>query len=600
MNTPPDFTPPAADPKRHRLISLNTLIQAFHSSIERFPLSLAYLLALSVWGILTIWMKDIPSQSFFMRNVQPAMWFLVCTGMMLSLAVSLWCEQSGKERLTKPAQWAANIILWLDFIYILLRVNTFTTSQFVAQGAIVTALAVGMLFVPPLRHTPPRHSLMFSFKQCGNLIDSLGISFVMGIAVSMIWGTVSLLFSFNDFRVHATLLILGCASLSVLVFIGRVPTFDETVEMVTSYNPTKFVVGTIKYLLLPLIAIYTIILYVYGIKIIIAWELPDGGICIMVTALTAGVYGLLFLLKAISSSSQGDDRLTTLSLRIFPLALIPLLVMMSVAIGVRIADYGITVPRLYMLTFNIWAYITAIYLFITSSRNTNIVALSFAVIFLLTSIMPGANYTALVHRHLRSEVFKALNQAGVDSSQYPLSKSAFETALDNMDDNTAEDVKSKLCYLDTYDNHSSVDDIVDFKIWESSYLVSPTFRTRNGQTYTESQRIVLNFGNDTRTVAIPAGFSNVRTIHRYNNDVTVPESGIISLELSNNINTQLDFNMLRSLNPDTINEPIELYIDKEQPLDSMVIVCHIEYWLKNYSDSTVIGSIETDGMLFTH
>ena len=110
----------------------------------------------------------------------------------------------------------------------------------------------------------------------------------------------------------------------------------------------------------------------------------------------------------------------------------------------------------------------------------------------------------------------------------------------------------------------------------------------------------MNFGNDTRTVAIPAGFSNVRTIHRYNNDVTVPESGIISLELSNNINAQFDFNKLRSLNPDTINEPIELYIDKEQPLDSMVIVCHIEYWLKNYSDSTVIGSMETDGMLFTH
>ncbi|MDE6301226.1 MAG: DUF4153 domain-containing protein [Muribaculaceae bacterium] len=595
MKNPPDFTPPATDGKPRRLISLHTLIQAFNASADRFPLSLAYLLAFAVWGLVTIWIPDMPENSFFIRNVRPAVWFLLSTGILLSLAVSLWCEQSGKQRLHTPAQWVGNIILLLDFTYVLLRINTFSTAEYIAQSSIFTALVVAVLFVPSRRHTPPRHSLMFSLRQAGNLLESLGIALGMGFVVGIINLTVNILFSYYDYRIFASLAFLFSASLSILIFIGRIPDFNETVEMVRKYEPTKFIAGVIKYILLPVVAIYTVILYVYGIKIIIAQELPDGGICAMVSALTAGIYVLLFLLKAIASSSQGEDRLTQLSLRIFPLVLIPLLVMMSVAIGVRIGQYGTTVARLYVLTFNIWAYVTAIYLYFTASRNTNIVALSFAVVFLLTSIIPGANYTTLVHRHMRSEIFKAFSEANVKQSQYPLSMSDFEVALQNMDEATAEDVKAKLCYLDSYDNHSSVDDIIGFEIWESTYRVSPTFRPKTDQEYTEDDRIKLKFGSENRSLAIPAGYTHVRNIFRYNSNIAIPESGIITLELRDNIYIPLDFNKVKSLKSDTINEPIRI---ERQP-DSLYIISSIDYRLKHYSDSTSIETLEIDGMLFT-
>lgn len=598
MTTPPDFVPqPDLSDKRKRRISLRTLTDSFCRSAERFPITLYYLLAFTVWGVADCWLNeyfiDAPS---IVRNIEPALWFLTITGMLLSLAVSLWCEHSGRKNICKKVQIVANLLLWADFAYMIFRFSNFTESVWIAHASVETALVVAIIFIPTVKRTPQRHNLMFSFAQFGNLISAAAIAVAMWIAVSIILFTIETLFGHFSFKIYLSAQIIFAAALSILIFIGRIPTFIETADLVENYTPAKFTTGIIKYILLPLTAIYMLILYVYGVKIITAGEMPKGVICFMVSALTAAVYMLLFMLKALGSTHKGEDRLTRVSLKIFPAAMLPLLVMMSMAIGQRIGQYGMTVDRLYVLTFNIWAYITAIYLFITRSRNINFVALSFAVIFVLTSIIPGMNYTSLVKSHMRSAVIRTLESAGIERSQLPLSHSEFEAAKEKMDDETWTDVKSKLRYLDSMNDHSQTNDIVKFDIQTGYYSYDPLFEeeiTIEAVNYRE-----ILFSAEKGSVSVPEGYSRVKYLSKYKYNLTVEKNSALKFPISSDFDICLNMDSIRGLN-DSINAPLTFRID--QASDSLFVVNSIEFSIddEDYNKDRKINNLTVNGYLFT-
>ena len=597
MNTPPDYVPQNGGDKSHRLISIHTLISAFCTSSERFPVTLAYLLAFAVWGVIDCWISDYVS--FFVNNLRPAMWFLTTTGMLLSLAVSLWCEHYRKRHYYKVVQWIANILLWIDFVYIIWRINSFTNSEYIAHLALITSLIVANIFLPAIKHAPRRHNLMFSFAQFSNVTVSGGIAIILALAIAIICVTLEALFHIWSFRLFTSLEILFSASLSILIFISRIPTFSETVELVKNYEAEKFVVGVVKYLLLPLTAIYTIILYAYGFKIIIVGEFPNGVICMMVTALTAAVYMLLFMLKVLGSTQDGEDNLTKVSLRVFPIALIPLLVMMSFAIGERVGQYGITVDRLYVITFNIWAYATAIYLFISHSRNINSVAISFAVVFLLTSIIPGLNYTSMVYDYMQNSVISTLEKVGFDKSQFPLTHKQFEIAKEKMDDSSWADVRSKLLYIDRHDDHSLTEDIVGFDITTGYYSYDPLFENDKDIVEATVNAIELKFCANPDAVVIPEGYTNVEYISGYRYNQTVDSERLLDYQLSDVLKITLNMDSIQVLNPDSINDPLSFVIDRKS--DSLYVVSSIRYLIYDdeFNENGKIRNMAVRGYLFT-
>ena len=96
------------------------------------------------------------------------------------------------------------------------------------------------------------------------------------------------------------------------------------------------------------------VLYVYVIRIAFLTELPRGGVCWMVNAFMLGLIAIVILLYPQQHASAGHpEELRSFELRAMrwmPFLALPLLVLMSIAIGRRIMDYGITVNRLYMAT----------------------------------------------------------------------------------------------------------------------------------------------------------------------------------------------------------------------------------------------------------
>ena len=180
----------------------------------------------------------------------------------------------------------------------------------------------------------------------------------------------------------------------------------------------------------------------YSDQFIIA-DAKRGWVSWLVIALTAGCIGVEFCMYP--SLRQGLSRFEQRMARRLPIAILPLLVLMTIGIARRFNDYGITLNRLYLLTLNIWFYIVCIGLFVLRARRIQWIAVSFAGIFLLTSVLP-VNYARLTHRYM----FQALSIQIQTSykGELPMDEEQYLDWLASLPRETARLTNSRLKILD--------------------------------------------------------------------------------------------------------------------------------------------------------
>jgi len=140
--------------------------------------------------------------------------------------------------------------------------------------------------------------------------------------------------------------------------------------------------------------------------------------------------------------------------------------LMTVAIGRRLADYGITVSRLYLLVFNVWCYAVCLWLIFTRNKRIWLIPASFATILLLISVGPQsiANVT---ERQLKKEALTAFTASGI--KQFPLTGEQYEKWLKETDHQVARSIDSKLHYLFTDYGYRSISNLVDKDVITGRY-----------------------------------------------------------------------------------------------------------------------------------
>ncbi len=95
--------------------------------------------------------------------------------------------------------------------------------------------------------------------------------------------------------------------------------------------------------LLPLVGVYLAILYPYAVKILATWEWPDGWVAAPVLGLA--VIGLLAVLLVQPMAREGLWWAEWFAGRWFGRLLVPMAVLLALAVGVRVGDYGLTESR---------------------------------------------------------------------------------------------------------------------------------------------------------------------------------------------------------------------------------------------------------------
>jgi len=171
-------------------------------------------------------------------------------------------------------------------------------------------------------------------------------------------------------------------------FVSGIPVDLESLENQKTY-PKGLKVFT-QYLLLPLLILYLLILYVYGFKIILNWDWPNGIVSYLISGVsTLGI--LAFLLIYPFSNSKENSWIKQFS-KAYYYILFPLIIILFFAIGMRINAYGITINRYLIILLGTWLTIVCTY-FSIGKTNIKFIPKTLALLLALMSFGPWGMFS---------------------------------------------------------------------------------------------------------------------------------------------------------------------------------------------------------------
>jgi len=364
-------------------LSLHNLWQSLQRVVLRFPVAVCLLTALT--ALLSYMVIMDPPKSA--TAIQTLLVFL-SVGVPISLATSLWGEEQSRKSLRWWVEGIA-LALWGGYSILLFYTDLFPNKDlpafYIGNAAWQTAIIFFALLGSFHREKDDLKAWHFIFSSIGALLISGIVAWVMiGGAEGLVAGT-GALFDFKPSeKLMFILMVLGAVMLFGLLFCALLPQGERKHN--TSAEMPSLLRKVVSWLLLPLLGCYIVVLYAYGISIIVHWELPKGLLSVLVSCVMIG-YVLCFVLLY-PEVTKRDTWQSQLLTRWLPIIILPLLVLMTVGIVRRFVDYGITAPRLYVLTMLLWFYAICIVMLISKRKRFHWILWSFAALFLLTSGQP--------------------------------------------------------------------------------------------------------------------------------------------------------------------------------------------------------------------
>ena len=425
-------------------------MKTFRHSLQRFPAVTAFVTTLAALLVCLCWGLDdrLTERQIFVST------YYLSVGSILTLTLRLWGEEVKSRRRRLIVNALCHVALLADAVYLyLLPGDTLPLEARQSHAALVTALCLSVPILSFLRDEDDSATWHFTLQSLRNLIISGAVGGLLCGGLCLLTASLSGLFGWDinpDW--YSTWAIVCCLWLPALLFLGRIPEGDG--KHVRTSRTSAFVQKVIRYLFLPLAGCYLAVLYVYAARILVRWELPDGWVSWLVVALMAGIIAIELGLypSRIKERRPTDERIA----RWLPLLTLPLLVLMSVGIGRRFLDYGITINRLYLATLNLWFYFVCIGLVIGRAQRLSWIPISFSLVFLLTSVLP-VNYASITRSALRDEVRETFVRSG---QSIPLTTTAYEACLFSLPQKEAARLNGKCLYLRDWFGTESVQDLV--------------------------------------------------------------------------------------------------------------------------------------------
>lgn len=187
--------------------------------------------------------------------------------------------------------------------------------------------------------------------------------------------------------------------------------------------------------MLGLFSYATLVMYLYMLIIVCSFELPRGYISLICSTLTA--FGLLCYILIANTKINEAGKIWKGIYSHIPLLLLPLQILITIAIGRRINDYGVTILRCYIVLLNLWSYVICIYLIVRKGNNLRWIPISFIVTYFIFTATPlsCSNY---VLWQLKSDIRAFLNHEQsifsrgipVDKYDYLIQEYGYDTVKD--------------------------------------------------------------------------------------------------------------------------------------------------------------------------
>lgn len=428
--------------------SLSKLVERFGQSFRRFPLAMLFTLFLACFLIFLNHDGKVEEQLIFFLI------FYAATGALLAVALSLLTEDFKRKWLAVAVQVVVHAV-WLAVSLYLSKFEHFSIPQMISVTATVVAIGLAVFIICFYRRSHEVPFWNFSIRTLAGLTASVAICGILTLGLFALVESLKLLFGFHiSDKVFGDIASVCMVMLAPGLFMNLIPSADNK-YLYNVQEFSRFSKGVVQYLFLPLLGLYMITLYAYGIKILYQWSLPVGGVSYLVTGSVVLMVLLIYITYPIQHL-EGNTLFKRLT-RLLPVAMLPLLALMTVAIGRRLSDYGVTVSRLYLLVFNLWCYAVCLWLIITRNKRLWLIPASFAVILFIISVGPQSICNITLNQ-LKGEARQAFSASGFN--QLPLTPEQYGKWLKSVDTARACSIDDKLYYLQNIYGDDSMRDII--------------------------------------------------------------------------------------------------------------------------------------------
>lgn len=474
--------------------SLKTLIGRFGLSFKRFPIAMLLTLLL---GCFLIYLNHGGSLGY----MKDFFWvFYPATGAVLAVALSLITEDFKSWKLALAVQLLVHAA-WLAVSVYLSRFDRFSTTQLIAVSATIAAMSLSVFVACFYRKRQDVQFWNYSMRTVLALAMSTAIGGILTVGLNLFLESLKMLFSLQvDDNLFGDIAAVCMTMLAPALFMNIIPKGrNKYVDTVVEFS--RFSKGVVQYLFIPLLVLYMVTLYVYAAQILFQWKLPVGGVSYMVTVSMVLMILLIYITYPIQHLE--GNRLFKWVTRLLPVAMLPLLALMTVAIGRRLSDYGITVSRLYLLVFNVWCYAVCLWLIFTRNKRIWIIPTSFAVILLLISVGPQsiANVTL---NELKKQARNAFTASGF--TQSPLTGDQYQAWANKVDKKTAASIDSKLDYIHDFYRYGALKDLIGKDVVLGRIARQENDGSMsNGYEYYSNRELI-------KPMTVPAGFSHMEWI----------------------------------------------------------------------------------------
>lgn len=427
------------------------LLEQWKGKLEEVVLRFPLTIVMSLFAcIATIYLNHFVRSNGDFTGVQYFLAIYPVSAMVLSLMLHLWTE----EWTNRSRGWLASLILhllWVGLcIYWALHYPP-SIGHSIAFGVCIGSMLLGWTTLPFLQKNEDVAAINFLMRLFRSCLISASITLALFLSLLFLLQSFVFLFDIHIFDYIFLDVFIVCALIlgSIIVLI-QLPNGKEKFSN-TNWLQNRFGNGLIHFLLLPLTAVYALTLYAYLIKILYTWTLPNGWVSWLVSALVfLMVVTEIFLYP--SSGQNKSKRLDNIVVIWLPFVVLPLLVLMSVGIWQRFADYGVTISRIYLLIFNLWCYIVCIGLIWVRSQRVMWIIWSFSFVSLLVSIFP-VNIASFTRNQLQRDIKFLLDNHG--KPHLPMDAKTYEKVLNQAGPRAGRSLDSKLYYLwHTYEDAS--------------------------------------------------------------------------------------------------------------------------------------------------
>ena len=428
--------------------SFKTLVERLGQSVMRFPLAMLFVLFLTGFIIYLNHGGHPGDKLMFFLIFYPA------TAALLGVALSLLTEDFKNWRVAVALQ-AVGHATWFAISYYLSQFERFSLPQLIAVSATVFAIGMAVFLVCFYRKHQEMQFWNFSTRTVAALFLAIAIGGALTLGLLLLTESLKMLFDLHIANeVYADIWTVCMVLLAPSLFMALIPKgANKFLNAVPEFS--GFAKGVVQYLFIPLLLLYMVTLYAYAAKILFEWTLPVGNVSYLVSGSMVLMVLLIYLTHPIQH--QEGNKLFKLVTRCLPVAMLPLLALMTVAIGRRLSDYGITVSRLYLLVFNIWCYCVCLWLIFTRNRRIWLIPASFALILFLISVGPQS-IANITRQHLLSEARDVFTASGF--TEFPWSGDRYEKWLASVDSKTAASIDSKLDYLQDFYRYECIENLI--------------------------------------------------------------------------------------------------------------------------------------------